>query len=61
MNDMTEKPTLRPQASVSGAGKPAGGWLTLIERYSLIWLSLLLLVTLPLILGIFASVWPANT
>ncbi|MCF5424852.1 urea ABC transporter permease subunit UrtC, partial [Pseudomonas syringae] len=51
MNDMTEKPTLRPQASVSGAGKPAGGWLTLIERYSLIWLSLLLLVALPLILG----------
>ncbi|RML67663.1 hypothetical protein APX70_05961, partial [Pseudomonas syringae pv. maculicola] len=29
------------------------GWLPLIERYSLIWLSLLLLVVLPLILGDF--------
>ncbi|KPX49095.1 urea ABC transporter permease subunit UrtC [Pseudomonas syringae pv. tagetis] len=53
MNDMTEKPPLRPQIAVSRPVRLNGGWLPLIERYSLIWLSLLLLVVLPLALGDF--------
>lgn len=48
MNNMTEKPLAATPIKAARTG-----WLVLIERYSLIWLSLLLLVVLPLLLGDF--------
>ncbi|MCR8721632.1 urea ABC transporter permease subunit UrtC, partial [Pseudomonas syringae] len=53
MNNMTEKPLAATPIKAARAGWLSAGWLPLIERYSLIWLSLLLLVVLPLILGDF--------
>lgn len=53
MNNMTEKPLSATPVKAGRAGWLSAGWLPLIERYSLIWLSLLLLVVLPLILGDF--------
>ena len=53
MNDMTEKPPALPRTTTSRPGWLNGGWLALLERYSLIWLSVLLLVVLPLCLGDF--------
>ncbi|KTB59627.1 urea ABC transporter permease [Pseudomonas viridiflava ICMP 13104] len=53
MNNMTEKPLAGTQVKAGRPGWLSAGWLPLIERYSLIWLSLLLLVVLPLLLGDF--------
>lgn len=53
MNNMTEKPLAATPIKAARTGWRSAGWLPLIERYSLIWLSLLLLVVLPLILGDF--------
>ncbi|WP_122446993.1 urea ABC transporter permease subunit UrtC [Pseudomonas viridiflava] len=53
MNDMTEKPPALPRTTTSSPSWLNGGWLELLERYSLIWLSVLLLVVLPLCLGDF--------
>ena len=53
MNDMTDKSATRPQAKEQVPRWFTGGWLPMIERYSLIWLTILLLVILPLSLGDF--------
>ncbi|SDR24525.1 amino acid/amide ABC transporter membrane protein 2, HAAT family [Pseudomonas grimontii] len=53
MNDMTETPPTRSNTSTPTTRRLRGGLLPLLERHSLIWLSLLLLVILPLSLGDF--------
>ncbi|EGH25475.1 branched-chain amino acid ABC transporter permease, partial [Pseudomonas amygdali pv. mori str. 301020] len=42
MNNMTEKPLAGTPVKAARPDWLSGGWLSLIERYSLIWLSLLL-------------------
>lgn len=53
MNDMTETPLTRPSTSTPTTRWLRAGLLPLLERHSLAWLSLLLLVILPLSLGDF--------
>jgi urea transport system permease protein len=53
MNDMTETPLPRTSTSTPTTRWLRGALLSLIERHSLIWLSILLLVILPLSLGDF--------
>jgi len=53
MNNMTGMPLTRPKPAARGLRRFSSAWLPMIERYSLIWLSILLLVILPLGLGDF--------
>lgn len=53
MNDTTHKPLQPPQAVAPVPRWFKAGWLPMIERHSLIWLAVLLLVVLPLSLGDF--------
>ncbi|TVT55062.1 MAG: urea ABC transporter permease subunit UrtC [Azoarcus sp. PHD] len=53
MNNVSPKTLSCPKAEPRVPGWLSKGWLPLIERHSLIWLSILLLVVLPLSLGDF--------
>jgi len=53
MNNMTQVPLTHSESAARGSRWFRSVWLPMIERYSLIWLSILLLVILPLSLGDF--------
>lgn len=53
MNNMTGIPLTRPKPAARGLRWFSSAWLPMIERHSLIWLSILLLVIVPLGLGDF--------
>lgn len=61
MNNMTEKPLAATPIKAARTSWLSAGWLPLIERYSLIWLSLLLLWYCHCCWAIFGSAWRANT